>query len=438
MKTMFTTIGVGNQLLKVFFERLNRFISQKWKYTLDWLTDLADRGVSRRERSMAVTLKDVAKRAGVSIPTVSLIINGRPMAFKDSTRAAVLAAVESLNYRPDSMARRNATGSNRRDAIGLLLRSESISRLANTPVYEFICGVNDVLMEHNQFLVMMKLHQLQPQLMGATESTTSVGATIVDAPRLTAQFPRPPRVIAERFVDGLIVETGLPADLELAVARYRIPTIWLNSNHHDPSDCIYPDEMHAGRLVTEHLIGLGHRQIAFFPPAGYRNPNVHFSVLDRQIGYEQAMAANGLPVRVIQEENPGSLHLEAEAVAALDPGESDDPVTGIVTYGLGQALKLQWQLPEIGLNCPADVSIVAVEDLHYVRRAWPNITGCTCDRYQMGSQAAKMMLAKIQSDGKPQPSQVFKGELIIGETSAAARVSRVRKVPLKRAKSPGH
>src|SRR5690348_9727695 len=112
---------------------------------------------------MAVTLKDVAKRAGVSIPTVSLIINGRDMPFKESTRAAVLEAVESLNYRPDSMARRNANGSNRRDAIGLLLRSESPSRLANSPVYEFICGVNDVLMEHNQFLVMMKLHQLQPQ-----------------------------------------------------------------------------------------------------------------------------------------------------------------------------------------------------------------------------------------------------------------------------------
>src|SRR4051794_26477774 len=107
---------------------------------------------------MAVTLKDVAKRAGVSIPTVSLIINGRDMPFKQSTRAAVLAAVESLNYRPDSMARRNAGGSQRRDASGLL-RSESASRLANTPVYEFICGINDVLMEHNQFLVMMKLHQ---------------------------------------------------------------------------------------------------------------------------------------------------------------------------------------------------------------------------------------------------------------------------------------
>ena len=77
---------------------------------------------------MGVTLKDVAERAGVSIPTVSLIINGKHMPFKDKTRAAVLEAVEALNYRPDSMARRNASRSDRHDAIGLLLRSESVSR----------------------------------------------------------------------------------------------------------------------------------------------------------------------------------------------------------------------------------------------------------------------------------------------------------------------
>src|SRR5581483_4471246 len=122
----------------------------------------------RGSKRMAITLKHVAKRAGVSIPTVSLIINGRDMPFKESTRAAVLAAVGSLNYRPDSIARRNASGSQRRDAIGLLLRSESASRLANSPVYEFICGINDVLMEQDQFLVMMKLRQLQPQAQGAT------------------------------------------------------------------------------------------------------------------------------------------------------------------------------------------------------------------------------------------------------------------------------
>jgi len=78
------------------------------------------------------------------------------------------------------------------------------------------------------------------------------------------------------------------------------------------------------------------------------------------------------------------------------------------------------------------VSIAAAEDLHYLRRAWPELTGVSCDRYRMGSVAAEMMLAKIAHEGQPQPSQVFKGVLIPGETvappavTAAPKMKRVR------------
>jgi len=62
------------------------------------------------------------------------------------------------------------------------------------------------------------------------------------------------------------------------------------------------------------------------------------------------------------------------------------------------------------------VSIASAENLHFLRRAWPDLSGVTCDRYKMGSQAAMMMLAKISSEGQPQPSIVHKGELIPGAT----------------------
>jgi LacI family transcriptional regulator len=366
---------------------------------------------------MTVTLKDVARRAGVSIPTVSLIINGRDLPFKESTRRAVLEAVEALNYRPDSMARRTANKSNRRDAVALLLRSESASRVSNAPVYEFICGVNDVLMERDQFLVMMKLHQLEQRSGGP-----------------------PPRVIAERFIDGLIVETGLPEELEEAVARYRIPTVRLNTNLHGASDCIYPDEEHAGRLVTDHLLDLGHRAVAFVAPVGAGWPDAHFSVRDRQSGYEQAMAARRLAPRVLQEvrvpdpqaERVGaavgttSADLSAAAAAVAASRATDAPVTGVVTYDIGQAIRLIANLREAGLACPADVSVVAADDLRYLRRMWPDLSGVTCDRYQMGRGAAEMMLAKIGAGNEPQPSRVFRGALITGGTTAAPVVEAVK------------
>jgi LacI family transcriptional regulator len=349
---------------------------------------------------MAVTLKDVARKAGVSIPTVSLILSGRKMPFRESTRRTVLAAIESLNYRPDSMARRNTKGTGRRDAVGLLLRSESPSRVANTPAYEFICGINDVLMEQSQFLVMMKLHQL----------------------RAEEQSGAQPRIIAEHFVDGLIVESGLPPELEQAVARYAIPSIWLNSGHHDASDCVYPDEVHAGRLVTEHLIGLGHRRIVFAAAPGYFGRNGVFSVSDREAGYAQAMRSHRLEPQVLREGDLGQSGIGDVRQAILESRRWGPAITAVVTFGFMEALNLRYQLLEAGVACPRELSLMTAEDLHLLRRSCPEMGGITCERYQMGRQAAEMMLAKISS-AQPQPSRVFRGSLIEGNTTAAAPAS---------------
>jgi LacI family transcriptional regulator len=390
------------------------------------------RGKILVEYRMAVTLKDVAKRAGVSIPTVSLIINDHDLPFKESTRRAVLEAVEALNYRPDSMARRNANGSNRRDAVALLLRSESRTRVANSPAYEFICGVNDVLMEENQFLVMMKLHHLEQQ----------------------DQSGAPPRVIAERFIDGLIVETGLPPQLEQAVDRYHIMTIWLNTNHHDPNDCIYPDEVHAGRIATEHLIQLGHQNILFLARLNASSSTLeeHFSAPHRQLGYEQTMTNRQLPTQVVFEKrkpDPQSINSGgggttatdlSDAVSAVMKSRSTaSPITAVVTYEIGQAVRLRFDLQKAGLECPRDVSIIASEDLRYERRMWPEMAGVSCDRYQMGRQAAEMMLAKITMKGQPQPSRIFRGNLIVAATAAPppnSASNKERAKPKARRRSP--
>lgn len=353
------------------------------------------------QKTMRVTLKDVARHAGVSIPTVSLIMNGHKMPFKESTRQAVLAAVETLNYRPDSMARRTGQASGRRDAVGLLLRSETPSRVGNSPAYEFICGINDVLMEQNQFLVMVKLSHLKP----------------------AEASGRPPRVIAEQFVDGLIVESGLPSELEATVTRYRIPTIWLNTSHHGPTDCIYPDEVHAGRLATEYLIDLGHRRIMFVSDAVKPGGLGAFSLLDRQRGYEQAMAAHGLPAQVVHEGVTPVTELDEVVDLVVESRGTRQPVTGIVTYDSIRAVKLRMLLPAVGVCCPQDISIVVAEDLHFVRSRWPDTVGISLDRYQMGRQAAEMMLAKITS-GHPQPSRVFSGSIIDGKTAAAVRAPK--------------
>ncbi len=170
--------------------------------------------------------------------------------------------------------------------------------------------------------------------------------------------------------------------------------------------------------MTEHLIERGHRNIVLVTPLVGPGYFAHFSIAEREKGYEQAMNAHGLAPRKIHESAAGSRQVVDELKAMLSADLGSDRVTGIVTYELGQAIQLRCQMHELGLRCPQDISIIAAEDLHHFRRTWPDISVISCNRYQMGAQAAHMMLAKIDHRSSPQPSQVFKGELIAGKTVA--------------------
>lgn len=347
---------------------------------------------------MAVSLKDVAHHVGLSIPTVSLILNGRGGSYRAETRRRVLQAAETLNYRPDSAARRTRRLSRAHDAIGLLVRTESATNLENAPVHEFICGVNDVLLEQQQFLVLVKINHLQEAAGGS-----------------------PPRLIAEHFIDGLIVESGLPEMLETAVNRYAIPTVWLNCGHHDLTDCVYPDEVHASRLATEHLIQLGHRRILYVPArvVGY-DPRVisinHFSVVERQQGYQQAMLAAGLTPQTADASCGPENIAKAGIQAVIDSRRSTQPITGVVTYAFNTAVRGLAALAQAGVRCPADVSIISSEELYSQRRDWPEITGVSCNRYEMGKAAARMILEKVRQAGLAGASQVFRGKIVPGVT----------------------
>jgi DNA-binding LacI/PurR family transcriptional regulator len=118
-----------------------------------------------------------------------------------------------------------------------------------------------------------------------------------------------------------------------------------------------------------------------------------------------------------------SADLSPAAAAVVDSRNTSSPITGVVAYDLVQAARLRQLLQDSGVLCPRDVSIIAAEDLRFVRRMWPEFTGITCDRYSMGGKAAEMMLAKISAGGAPQPSLVFKGKFIEGSTCAPPSTS---------------
>ncbi len=356
---------------------------------------------------MAVTtLKDIAKHTGLSVPTVSLILNGRGQRYRASSQEAVVRAAHALKYRPDAIVGRVTSGQTRRDAVGFLIRSESASHLANQPAYEFVCGVSDLLQEHDQFMVMVRTSDFD------------------DA----SHDCKLPRLLRERFIDGLIVETGLPPHMAEVVTHYEIPAVWLNTGRREAYDCVSLDEVHAGRLACQHVLSLGHNRVMFLrssrssrgKDALGRELEPHFSSEARCRGYREAMAEAGRAVEEVEMiDSDGQAHGRAvrQIVASL---RSATPVTALVASSFAHGIRVIQLLTEAGFRCPRDISIICAEDVHMMRRIWPHITGISCDRYQMGQWAAQMMLDKVEQQQKPQPSKTYRGSIIQGTTVAPA------------------
>jgi LacI family transcriptional regulator len=344
---------------------------------------------------MAATLKDIARLTGLSVPSVCLILNGQGHKFRAESREAVVATAKKLKYRPDMVMRRMGRASSRRDAVGLVIRAEAGSEsMADQSVQEFLAGVNDYLLDRDQLVVVARVRD------------DDAGA-------------KPPRIVAERFVDGLLlVESGLPHGLAELIQHYEILSVWLNTERREAHDCVYADDRYAGQTATHHLLKAGHRRIAFAGAHGADAMGVavrRFAFDERQAGYRDAMtkAKNKPEVVAVKGDNSAA----AIVKQIVSSRKTDAPITGVVTASLGMALGLIEALKAAGLRCPQDVSVVSSDDLHLFHSN-VNVTRVSSDRRAIGVAATQMLLNKIEQSGAPQESRSFRGELIEGETTA--------------------
>lgn len=349
---------------------------------------------------MPATLKDIAKLTGLSVPSVCLILKGHGHKFRAESKQAVEEAARKLKYRPDMVMRRMGRASARRDAIGLLMPEStepapgSTEHLVDDSAQEYLIGVNERLLVHDQILVVAK-------------------------PTLAVGKPpdKPPRILTERFVDGMIiVESGLSEPLQKLIADYELITVWLNTERCGDVDCVYPDEKHGGHAATTHLLSLGHERIAFLgaPPAtplgGLARPR---AAQDREAGYTEAMEQ--------AERTPGVIHFngdaQLEAWLADQRGKRDAP-TGIVAGSFILAVRLLELMTQVGISCPGEMSVIAATEVRVFRAVWPQIACVACDRREIAGWAVEMVLKKVAEGGKPQASRVYRGAVVEGKTTA--------------------
>lgn len=209
-----------------------------------------------------VKSEDVARAAGVSRATVSLVLNGRTdIAIPDITRQRVHEAARTLGYRPHRSGR--AMRSGKTGTLAFVLSTVAVRSLFTPRLLE---GLLSGAAQHDHHLLVARLDDTQLD----------------------------PKILREVVADGLILNynSQLPPRLVERITDAKIPAIWINDKR--DFDCVYPDDFQGAYDATRQLLAEGHTQIGY---AGW-NPGPHYSMTDRLGGYRAALAQYGLPERV--------------------------------------------------------------------------------------------------------------------------------------------
>ncbi|MGW0081710.1 LacI family DNA-binding transcriptional regulator [Streptomyces sp. NPDC003393] len=320
------------------------------------------------------TMADVARSAGVSVATVSHVLNGtRPVL--PHTRQAVLAAVEELGYTLNGLARSLVTSRTR--SIGL-----AVSAISNPYFTEILQGVESSALEHGYSLLIADPHD-DP----AHEHTVV-------------------QLLHERRVDGVIVApSARPRELVAYLTRHGVPAVFLDRLVHTGMDteereapgfdqvCAENAAPTAG-LVT-HLASLGHRRIGLV--AGL--PGLS-TTSERISGYRHGLAAAGLPhdERLVvhgDSSADGAEHATASLLSLAVPPTALVTANNAMTIGALRALR------ERGLSVPEDMALCCFDDFDWADLFSPRLTAVAQPGRELGARALRVLLDRLAEPDRP-------------------------------------
>jgi LacI family transcriptional regulator len=220
-----------------------------------------------------------------------------------------------------------------------------------------------------------------------------------------------PKMLREATADGLLIkyDQNIPDRMIELINENRIPAIWMNSKQ--AGDCIYPDEIAAGRIATEKLLELGHTKIGYLCYIG----RTHYNITDRFKGYETTMHQAGLPAIWIDQQYGHVPRAERGALMRKWLQSPDCP-TAIIAP-ITSAKILLYTAIGLGINIPNDLSIITFSD------ALENDTGLPLDTvvtsyYELGLQATEMLLKKITNRTKILSPKILHPKIISGASIA--------------------
>jgi LacI family transcriptional regulator len=318
-------------------------------------------------RTARPTIRDVAERSGVSITTVSHVLNEVPgKRISSATRAGVIKVADELNYRPNRMAQGLRT--QRSGMIALLS-----DHVVTTPYAgRMIVGALDAALASESLIVLLN----------------SGGDRDVEQRGVEA--------LLERRMDGVIYATMhhkvvMPPDQLLS-----IPTVLLDARTADGAlSSVVPDEVGGSRVAVEELLAAGHRRIGFL-----NNEQDIPARRLRLVGFRQALEVYAMSVdeALVIDADPTVGGGYAGAMALL--ARPDRP-TGLFCATDRMAMGAYQACQELGLSIPGDVSIIGFDDQELVADSLrPGLTTVALPHREMGRWAVETLLAQIADPGR--------------------------------------
>ncbi len=331
------------------------------------------------------TMKDVAELVGVSVQTVSAVVNDKP-GITDETRRRVQQAIAELGYHPYSIARSLRTRRTR--TIALI-----VSDIANPSFSTMASAAEDYAHEFGYSLMVYNTHD--------------------DVQREENYF----RTITQRWIDGVLFVSAEDQLTALEVFQTAsIPFVAIDripAHYHGPSVTL--DNLKAGRIAAEHLLDLGHRHIAHITgPLRLRLAR------ERAEGFTQAVESRGAIPLICPAEGE-NWSCESGYRAMLNILQDRPGPTAIFAANDRMAIGAIQAIYEAGLRVPDDISVIGLDDIEVAAYQVPPLTTVRQFFVEIGTLAVRLLLEIIETGRAAQPQIVIEPKLIERQSTALCK-----------------
>ncbi|MFZ1771189.1 MAG: LacI family DNA-binding transcriptional regulator [Caldilinea sp.] len=332
--------------------------------------------------------RKIAKEAGVSIGTVSRVLNNK-MGVSEDTRRRVMEVAQGLNY---TLPKRLPLPMLAVTHIGLLAKPVSETSILANPFYadvyhgvEQACSDLDI---HLAFNVM----------------------EIADE-----RLRKLPTLLNDERIGGLITLGALPHSVVAALTRViDAPCVMVdNWAPNTPWDSVMMDNTGGMSAVVAHLIAQGHQQIVFV--AGPEHP----SIVERQAGYEGAMHQHGLTPQIIETPDLGIPDGEAAAEMLI---EVHSDATAVVCANDMQAIGVIRRFTQQGIAVPEQIAVTGFDDIQMASFIQPTLTTMHVDRVALGRLAVDLLLGRVNAPWRPAVRCTMSVSFVMRESTAGLTV----------------